>query len=178
LDLWLKHYLAGQDAQANSDWSKLTITLRTPDELYNLMKRAVVRINFSDGKDDDQRKNNGNAAEAMVLDSEKAMGQSNLILIGAYDSAANTLNHSGKFGRAVFYKQKEIALRRKLLPGNDSRYYATMELANYLLLNHQLDQARKAAESVRPVLSQLKDQRVRILYDQFNQALTAKNFSH
>lgn len=71
--------------------------------------RPVARQLPGRKKDNNPRRNNARAVQAMASASEKAFGQTTFVLVGGYDFAANILEHSGKFAPAIIYKQREIA---------------------------------------------------------------------
>jgi len=154
-DNWCKHYLAGKDAEADSDWRKVAKTISKPDDLHSLMKNAIVRITFSEGND--PRRSPAKAVISMMTSSEKALGKDNALLCSGYSYASGTCKNCGAFGEAIAYKRKQVNLEEKCFPCDKRQCYTRLDFAGLLLRFHQTDEALSITNHMQPMVTKIRD---------------------
>jgi hypothetical protein len=154
-DNWIKHYLAGKDSEADSDWCKVAKTISKPDDLHSLMKKAIVRITFSEG--DNPRRSPAKAVISMMTSSEKALGQGNVLLCSGYSYASGTCKNTGAMDAAITYKRKQVNLEEKFFPCDKRQCYTRLDFANLLFGCHQIDEAVSVTTHMQPMVVKIGD---------------------
>lgn len=138
LDYWVVHYLNKQDVQAEKDWALILKDAVKDGTLHPVMKRALIRLNFSDSNPNNPRRSPSFAAIAMVNSCEKVLGKNNFLLERAYDFAGDICFHHKVFGKAAIIKRKQIALlEAKFGPTDKQTLPARFELCQYLINDQQ-----------------------------------------
>lgn len=110
-DRFKKHYLAGQDIEANRDWAEVLEIAGSETSIGELMNQALAIMEFDDRTTSNQRGQQTFLADYWVKASEKALGKQSYRLATAYDYAAALCYRANKHAQCANYHRKELPLQ-------------------------------------------------------------------
>ncbi len=160
-DLWLKHYMAGNDAKADEYWAEVVRIAGPETLLRELLRQTHQRVDFLEGDPRNPRRGFVVLMVTLTRSSEKAIGKNSWRMEEAYDYAAKMCAYGKDYKNAIVLRHKQLKLESDHWGKNDHRLCQTLsQLANELIMAGEYTEAQTVIDRLKSISSTEKDVRM------------------